>query len=86
MLERIRTAIAAELGRLGILNSNDLRETILIREGLYCGRKFQCHGFSVIWFIEENEVKFFAPNGTVMVATSPERLLDSIEESERRAA
>ena len=86
MLERIRTAIAVELARLGVRDTSCLRETILIRDGLYCGRKFQCEKFSVVWFIEENEIKFFGPTGNLLVATTSERIVELVEEQRRPAA
>jgi len=86
MLERIRTAIAVELARFGVSDTSCLRETILIRDGLYCGRKFQCEKFSVVWFIEENEIKFFGPSGNLLVATTSEQILETVEEERRRVA
>ncbi len=70
MLERIREAIASELVRLGATDVSDMRETLLIRNGLFCGRKYQCLGFHVVWFMEENEIKFFGPTGQLLMATS----------------
>jgi hypothetical protein len=86
MLERIRNAIGAELLSLGVTDVTDLRETILIRNGLFCGRKFQCQGHHVVWFIEENEIKFFGPEGNLLRASSPEQCLAIVPRTERRAA
>lgn len=86
MLERIRTAISAELVSLGVTDVADLRETILIRDGLFCGRKFQCQGHHVVWFIEENEIKFFGPQGNLLRASSPEQCLGAVQRTDRRAA
>ncbi len=87
MLAKIRTAIATELLALGARDVSDLRETILIREGLFCGRKFQSQGYSVVWFMEENEIKFFGPTGQLLRATTPEQcLVSEIPTQTRRAA
>jgi hypothetical protein len=75
MLEKIRAAISAELLSLGVSDLSDLRETILIRDGLFCGRKFRCCGHSVVWFMEESEIKFFSPSGELLLASSPEQCL-----------
>ena len=75
MLERIRAAICVELAALGVTDLIDLRETILIRNGLYCGRKFQCQGHSVVWFVEENEIKFFGRSGNLLLASTAEQCL-----------
>lgn len=77
MLAKIRSAIATELQALGAGDVSDLRETILIRDGLFCGRKFQSSGFSVVWFMEENEIKFFGPTGHLLLATTPDQCLSS---------
>ncbi len=77
MLAKIRTAIASELLSIGAGDVSDLRETILIRDGLFCGRKFQSQGYTVVWFMEENEIKFFGPTGQLLRATSPEQCLTS---------
>lgn len=86
MLERIRTAIRAELTALGVIDLSEFNETILIRNGLYCGRKFRCQGHHVVWFVEENQIKFFGPGGDLLRASSPEQCLSSGEHSQPRAA
>lgn len=85
MLEKIRAAISAELLSLGVSDLSDLRETILIRDGLFCGRKFRCSGHSVVWFMEENQIKFFSPTGELLLASSPEQCL-AREESTRQGS
>lgn len=87
MLDKIRSAIASELVALGAGDVSDLRETILIRDGLFCGRKFLSAGFTVVWFMEENEIKFFSPAGQLLIATTAQRCLATDGSSQiRRAA
>ncbi len=87
MLAKIRSSIASELLALGAGDVSDLRETLLIRDGLFCGRKFQCHGYSVVWFMEENEIKFFGPTGQLLRATTPEQCVSMEPPTQvRRAA
>lgn len=69
-VEKIRLAIAEQLRSFGAQDAVSLREAILIRDGLFCGRKFQCEGYEVVWFIEEDEIKFFSPCGDLLKATS----------------
>ncbi len=69
-IERMRAAIACQLEQLGVQDASQLHETLLIRNGLFCGRKFQCEGHMVVWFIEEDEIKFFGPCGDMLKATS----------------
>ena len=50
-------------------------ESILLNDGYYCGRRFEYDGLNAIWFIEENEIKFYDRDGTLLQAesTSPEQ-------------
>ena len=75
-VERIRQAICAKLSRLANEPVASLHETILIRNGLYCGRKFQAANYEVVWFIEEDEIKFFGPCCNLLEAVSAVGLLD----------
>ncbi len=87
MLERIRDAIGTELQSYGLHDVSELRETILIRNGVFCGRKFQCQGYQVVWFVEENQIKFFAPSGKLLRACTAEECISTTVTSQvRRAA
>ncbi len=79
-VERIRQAIAWQLGSLGVRDASNMHETILIHNGLFCGRKFLCEDYEVVWFLEEDEIKFFSPCGDLLKATSA---LSSLQEWER---
>ena len=46
-IERMRSAIAMQLQNFGVKQPLDLHETLLIRNGLFCGRKFQCDGINL---------------------------------------
>lgn len=37
----------------------DLCETVLIRDGQYCGHRFSNEDLSAVWFSEENEIKVY---------------------------
>ena len=43
-----------------------LEESIVIRHGVYCGRRFRAAGGYAIWFIEENQVKVFEDGGKLV--------------------
>jgi hypothetical protein len=43
-----------------------LRETLLICDGCYCGHRFSRGQMSAVWFLEEDEIKFYGSDGTVM--------------------
>lgn len=44
------------------------RESILIREGFYCGRRFDAEGWSAVWFLEEDQLKISDASGAVVAA------------------
>ena len=44
------------------------RESILIREGFYCGRRFEAEGWSAVWFLEEDQLKISDISGAVVMA------------------
>lgn len=69
-VERIRLVIAQQLSQMGATGTDSVGESILIRNGLFCGRKFRCSGYQVVWFIEEDEIKFFSPCGDLLKSTS----------------
>lgn len=46
-------------------------ETILVRKGVYCGRRFDADGFHAIWFLEESQVKFYGPQGLLRQVMHP---------------
>jgi hypothetical protein len=80
-VERLRLSICEVLSQFAKRSVVSLHETILIRNGLYCGRKFQAEGFEVVWFVEEDEIKFFGPTGDLMQAGSAISFLNSCERS-----
>jgi len=51
--------IRARFTSMGASEDLAVQETILIRDGYYCGRRLQCGDFEAIWFVEENQVKFY---------------------------
>jgi hypothetical protein len=44
----------------------DMRETILIREGCYCGRRFESNDGYAVWFCEENQLKIYNAHGILV--------------------
>ena len=85
----MRSAIATQLQQFGVKQPSEMHETLLIRNGLFCGRKFQSEGHLVVWFIEEDEIKFFSPCGELLKSTSAIECLSMVEPVQhaiRRAA
>jgi hypothetical protein len=67
----------------GIVSSEGVRETLLIRDGFFCGRKFSMEGFSLVWFIEEDQIKLFDRDNQLILSTTTSLFL-GVEQ--RRAA
>jgi hypothetical protein len=65
-VENVRHYVSAELARYGAGDQGGLSESLLIQGGLFCGRKFSEAGYTAVWFIEEDEIKFFAPCGELL--------------------
>lgn len=57
--------IVAEHG----VDPQDMSESILIRDGYYCGRRFQLDGLQAVWFVEENELKVYNADGSLLLVT-----------------
>ena len=82
-VEKIRKVVAAQLGAFGAQEVESLSESLLIRNGLFCGRRFQCDSYEVVWFLEEDEIKYFSPCGELLKCSSA---ISAIHEYESVAA
>lgn len=81
MIAAVRHLVADALARVAGEGADLIRESILIREGLYCGRRFETSAGYAIWFVEENQVKVFRADGSMA------QVLDADAQiHERRAA
>ena len=52
-------------------------ESILIRDGFYCGRKFRSDRYDAVWFMEEDELKIHAHTGEVAAVFVGEEIGDA---------
>jgi hypothetical protein len=50
---------------LGVADDQAVRETLLVCGGNYCGRRFKADEGQAVWFFEENQVKFYAADGSI---------------------
>lgn len=80
----IRAALARRLDIPRELADEQIRESILVRSGVFCGRRFALQGFVLTWFVEENEIKLVDPNGRLITSCSAS--LFTNPEATRRAA
>ena len=70
LLETVRQTVRAQFTDLGC-DCDTLEETILIRDGFYCGRRFRVDGHQAVWFCEENELKIYDADGHVSRVVRP---------------
>lgn len=65
-LELIRSEVRRRLAEFGASGEESMAESCLLQDNAYCGRRFMLDGFQAVWFLEENEVKFYAPGGELL--------------------
>jgi hypothetical protein len=65
LADEIRRQVRHTLTEQGASDSATLSESILVRGGFLCGRRFELDGFSAVWFVEERQLKFFDRTGSV---------------------
>ena len=53
----------------GASQEDPIEEAILIRDGFYCGRRFQCGELQAVWFVEEDQLKIYNQEGVVQKTT-----------------
>ncbi len=82
--QSIRDSLARRLSLPVETADEQIREIILVKSGMYCGRRFAVHGHVLTWFIEENEVKLIGPDGHLITSCSASSFVSS--EVVRRAA
>jgi hypothetical protein len=61
--DRVRQLVLESLADYGAADSPLIGETILLRDGFYCGRSFIFDTVRAVWLAEAGQVKFFADDG-----------------------
>ena len=69
--DQIRQFVKNTFDRLGVTHSTIISETLLIRDGNYCGHQFAADGFHAVWFVEEDQLKFYGSNGQLIQVQTP---------------
>ena len=64
--QEIRQRIQRRFSKLAGEEQPIQGETLLVRSGEYCGHRYQAESMSAIWFLEEEEVKFYNADGGVL--------------------
>jgi len=66
LIDRVRRLVSQAFAEVGLAEPAEMRETILIRDGYYCGRRFETEAAAAVWFMEENQVKVYQADGKVV--------------------
>jgi len=66
--DTVRRTVTETLVAIGLSDCSEAQETILIRDGAYCGRRFDASRGHAIWFVEEEQIKFFRADGSLACA------------------
>jgi hypothetical protein len=77
LTESVRRQVAETFSELGAPPCEEFRESLLIRDGAYCGRRFQADDGHAIWFVEENQVKFYRADGSVACVIEPKMTIET---------
>jgi hypothetical protein len=83
VLQYVRELVRAGFTQLGAGEGLQVSESILLRDGLYCGRRFQTGDVHAVWFVEEDELKIYAEDGSLAGSMAPS---EEIRPEVRRAA
>jgi hypothetical protein len=65
-IHSVRTRVRQLLAAAGLPTEAPVRETLLIRNGNYCGRRFESDGAHAVWFMEEDQIKLYSPEGLLL--------------------
>lgn len=63
LTQHVRHLVAEAFARANMPQPTEFSESILIKAGNYCGRRFVGSGGHAIWFVEENQLKLYNAEG-----------------------
>jgi hypothetical protein len=73
--QRIRQLVYDTLVELGADRKTTTNESLLIRNGTYCGHRYRHDDYQAVWFIEEDQIKFYSPPGRLVKLIRPSEVL-----------
>jgi hypothetical protein len=85
-LEAVRHAVRGVFVELGAEVGFPMSEHILVRNDAYCGRRFSADGLQATWFVEEDQIKVHAQDGSVARVMSVAEAVRLASAAGRRAA
>ena len=75
LLDLVRQHVRQMFRARAVQGLEDCCETILIRDGLYCGRRFTFGDHRAIWFLEEQVIKFYGTDGEFLCSQAMNALV-----------
>ncbi len=86
LADRIRDVFRSSVASVVPIDPESVMlETTLIRDGMYCGRRFAIEGYTVVYFVEEKQIKLYGPAGNIEQSCSLDEFLDDRSETRRVA-
>ena len=75
VLERIRNGIRTVMAQWSRHAGEIEQETILIQNGHYCGRRFRSSELEAVWFLEEEQLKLYHRDGSLLEVYSINQIM-----------
>jgi hypothetical protein len=66
LIQRARDFAGETFAQLGLGNGHEPQEVILVRDGAYCGRRFEVEGAQAVWAIAEDRLTMISAGGEVL--------------------
>ena len=76
IIAAIRLKAVQAFGQFRLSDGQEPRESILLKKGIYCGRRFEVERGYAVWNAEKDELSVFRTEGkplaTISLASSPQ--------------
>ena len=66
VLEAVRHQVSQAFERYQLADGSEPRESILLKGGIYCGRRFEVGTGYAMWNAQNDELKIYSTNGKVL--------------------
>jgi hypothetical protein len=64
--EQIRQLLRRTFQELGAESPDCWEETILVQDGFYCGRRFDCGSLHAVWLFRQERIEFYNAEGGLL--------------------
>ena len=66
LTQRVREFAGETFAQLGLEDGHEPQEIILVRDGAYCGRRFEVEDAQAVWMIAEDRLTMISAGGEVL--------------------